>query len=226
MDMPAPNAMHLRPLTLLLLATSQFFIFIPPVLSDSAATTSFSISGAASPAGGAAPPPPAVAADGEVLDSSEIDTWIATNVKEYSAALMEESKAKGSSTLDPVLAAAQEEVKVIKVRKDGKGDFKTIAEAVKSIPNGNNKRKVIWIGPGDWNEKILITRFQPFVTLYGSAESMPSIKYGGTAAKYGTWDSATVVVESDYFMAANIKFVVRILSLSLSLSHCIFPGYI
>ncbi|GAV73395.1 Pectinesterase domain-containing protein [Cephalotus follicularis] len=35
---------------------------------------------------------------------------------------------------------------------------------------------------------------------------MPTLVYSGTAAQFGTVDSATVVVEAEYFMAANIIF--------------------
>ncbi|KAJ0078868.1 hypothetical protein Patl1_23804 [Pistacia atlantica] len=41
----------------------------------------------------------------------------------------------------------------------------------------------------------------------GDPKGMPKIVFDGTAAKYGTVDSATVAVESDYFVAVNIEFV-------------------
>ncbi|KAL2526949.1 putative pectinesterase 63 [Abeliophyllum distichum] len=36
---------------------------------------------------------------------------------------------------------------------------------------------------------------------------MPILVFGGTAAEYGTVDSATLIVESDYFNAVNLKIV-------------------
>ncbi|XP_044512504.1 putative pectinesterase 63 [Mangifera indica] len=44
-------------------------------------------------------------------------------------------------------------------------------------------------------------------TFFGDPKSMPKIVFDRTAAKYGTVDSATVAVESDYFVAINIEFV-------------------
>ncbi|KAJ0079077.1 hypothetical protein Patl1_23792 [Pistacia atlantica] len=115
-------------------------------------------------------------------DSSKLDAWIGQNVKQFV-----ETKSlddKEGSVLDDVLAIAEAGLKVITVKKDGSGDFKTVTNAVKSIPSMNTKRTIIKIGRG-----------------------MPKIVFDGTAAKYGTVDSATVAVESDYFVAVNIEFV-------------------
>lgn len=38
---------------------------------------------------------------------------------------------------------------------------------------------------------------------------MPTLVYNGDAATYGTVDSATLIVESDYFSAVNLNIVVR-----------------
>ncbi|TXG70510.1 hypothetical protein EZV62_005445 [Acer yangbiense] len=80
--------------------------------------------------------------------------------------------------LDPTLAAAEESPQVIKVRKDGSA--------------------------GEYVEKIKIEAVKPFITFYGSPDAMPTISYSGTAYQYGTVDSASLIVDSDYFMAANI----------------------
>ncbi|KAK0597835.1 hypothetical protein LWI29_029030 [Acer saccharum] len=52
--------------------------------------------------------------------------------------------------------------------------------------------------------KIKIEAAKPFITFYGSPDAMPTISYSGTAYQYGTVDSASLIVDSDYFMAANI----------------------
>ncbi|KAI3458388.1 hypothetical protein Pfo_015051 [Paulownia fortunei] len=96
---------------------------------------------------------------------------------------------------------------VIKVRADGSGDFKTITDAIKSIPQGNKNRVIVSIGPGNYTEKIRVDRNKPFITLYGDPNNMPTLVYDGTAARYGTVDSATLIVESDYFSAVNLKVV-------------------
>ncbi|XP_027361828.1 pectinesterase 2-like [Abrus precatorius] len=128
-------------------------------------------------------------------EKAQLNTWFTNNVKP-----LKERKA----TLDPALLTAEEGSKVVKVMQDGSGDFKTITDAINSIPNENTKRVIVYIGAGNYNEKIKIERTKPFVTLYGVPEHMPNLTFGGTAQKYGTVDSATLIVESDYFVAANI----------------------
>ncbi|BFG23047.1 hypothetical protein CerSpe_093210 [Prunus speciosa] len=128
-------------------------------------------------------------------DHSQVNTWFNNNVKPYTAR---------HGTLDPALATAEAGQKVIKVKKDGSGQFKTITDAVNSIPAGNTKRVIVYIGGGVYNEKIIIPRNKPFVTFYGSPTNMPTLTFAGTAKKYGTVDSATVIAESDHFVAANL----------------------
>jgi len=108
------------------------------------------------------------------------------------------------STLDPALVAAEQDRRVITVRKDGTGNFKRITDAINSVPSNNNKRVIIKIGPGEYREKITIDRTKRFVTLYGNPNAKPTLSYGGTAAQYGTVDSGTLIALADYFVAANL----------------------
>jgi len=125
-----------------------------------------------------------------------LNSWFNHNIRPF-------KERKG--TLDPALVKAEETVRIVKVRKNGSGDFKTIKEAVKTVPAGNTARVIIDIGPGEYNEKVLIDFNQPFVSLVGySPSDRPTISYAGTAAKYGTVDSATVIVLAQYFVAANL----------------------
>ncbi|XP_021894382.1 putative pectinesterase 63 [Carica papaya] len=62
-------------------------------------------------------------------------------------------------------------------------------------------RVVVWIGGGTYWEMITIDRSKKFITFYGDLENMPTIVFNGTLY------NATMVVESDYFMAVNIAFV-------------------
>ncbi|CAL0318145.1 unnamed protein product [Lupinus luteus] len=128
-------------------------------------------------------------------DKSQLDKWYNENVQPL---------AQRMDTLDPATIAAEGAATVIKVMQDGSGQFKTINEALKSIPKGSTKRVIVYIGPGTYNEKIRIEREKPFITLYGAPGNMPNLTYGGNALKYGTVDSATLIVESDYFVAANM----------------------
>ncbi|KAL9227115.1 hypothetical protein vseg_002848 [Gypsophila vaccaria] len=129
-------------------------------------------------------------------DGSRIETWFKDVIKPLSLR-------KG--VLEPSLVEAENAVEVITVSKDGSGKFKTITDAIKSIDIGNTNRVIISIAPGEYKEKVKIERFKPYITLYGKdPKNMPVISFDGTAAQYGTVDSATLIVESDYFVAANL----------------------
>ncbi|KAL2227297.1 UNVERIFIED_CONTAM: Pectinesterase 2 [Sesamum indicum] len=103
---------------------------------------------------------------------------------------------------------AEKNVTVVRVRTDGSGDFKTVTDAIKSVPQGNKHRVIISIGPGNYTEKVKIDRYTHFITLYGDPNNMPVMLFDGTAAQFGTLESATLTVESDYFSAVNLKIVV------------------
>jgi len=128
-----------------------------------------------------------------------------------------------ATTLFPPQSSLNGAVRIIRVRGDGTGDFRTVTEAVNSIPSGNNRRVVVWIGMGEYREKVTVDRSKPFLTFYGErnesdTHTMPIITYHATALRYGTVDSATVAVDSDYFVAVNIAFVVRFSPSLLSFS--------
>ncbi|QCD80193.1 putative pectinesterase 63 [Vigna unguiculata] len=117
-----------------------------------------------------------------------------------------------ATTLYPPHSSLNGAVRIVRVRRDGAGDFRTVTEAVNSIPSGNKRRVVVWIGIGEYREKVTVDRTKPFVTFYGErnesdSHTMPIITYHATALRYGTVDSATVAVESDYFVAVNVAFV-------------------
>ncbi|PRQ59696.1 putative pectinesterase [Rosa chinensis] len=138
-------------------------------------------------------------ADGDAVvpaGKSELDKWFNNNVKPF----------KEQKSLDAALVTAEEGAKVVKVMQDG-GDYKKIMEAIDSIPAGNTKRVIVYIGGGTYNEKITIPKNKPFVTLVGDSKNIPNLTYSGDAAKYGTVNSATLAVESDYFTAANLNII-------------------
>ncbi|MCL7022116.1 hypothetical protein MKW94_020889 [Papaver nudicaule] len=126
--------------------------------------------------------------------------WSATNIIPFKVRLND------MGGLEQSLVNAESGVLVISVRQDGFGQFKTITEAIDSVPSGNDRRVIIRIGPGVYKEKINVTQTKPFITFYGSKRHMPKLTFDGTAAQYGTVDSASVIVSSDYFMAVNIIF--------------------
>ncbi|CAN6451357.1 unnamed protein product [Victoria cruziana] len=144
------------------------------------------------------------ASGGSPPADNPLSNWVNEQVMNYQNSQMKAVAAGGS--LDPKLQAAEKNPKVIAVAADGSGDFKTITEAVASVPAGNTDRTIIKIKSGTYNEKVQIENNKPFITFLGSAGSKPTIVFGGTAAKYGTFYSATVCVLSDYFMASNVIF--------------------
>lgn len=150
--------------------------------------------------------PPIVRSDNAKLevpsDKSKLDSWFASTFGAASAAT--------TTALKPAAVSGAGRPKVIKVKKDGTGDFKTVTDAVKSIPDGNKQRVVVWIGPGNYTEKIVLTTEKSFVTFYGDPANMPVLLFAGTAAKYGTVDSASLSVDSDHFVGVNLKVVVSI----------------
>lgn len=76
-------------------------------------------------------------------DKSQVSAWFDANV-------MPASERTGS--IDPALALAETEPSVVKVVQGGGGDFETITEAIESVPEGNDKRMIISIGPGSYKE--------------------------------------------------------------------------
>ncbi|GAV72966.1 Pectinesterase domain-containing protein, partial [Cephalotus follicularis] len=140
-------------------------------------------------------------------NSSKLESWIKHNIKEFHERKARISQGTRRPVLDQVLVRAEDDAQVIKVKKDGSGDFTTVTDAVESIPSGNNRRMVVWIGGGEYWEKITVNSSRSFVTFFGDPQDMPKIVFNGTAFHYGTVYSATVAVESDYFMAVNVAFV-------------------
>ncbi|XP_050207863.1 pectinesterase PPME1-like [Mercurialis annua] len=135
--------------------------------------------------------------DAALIPSSDtaVNDWFQANVKPF---------ASRKGTLDPALAAAEANPKTIKVRKDGSGDFKTVTDALKSIPAKNKQRVIVDIGGGVYNEKVTVEVGKDFVTFIGSSKDKPTIAFGKTAKEVGTDDSATLIVDGDYFVAVNL----------------------
>lgn len=140
-------------------------------------------------------------------NSAILDQWISDNIIDHQ--IRTEEIASGIDTsLDQQLVDAEKKPRYVTVNQDGNGDFATISDAIDSIPENNRQRIVIKIGSGVYKEKVNIERNKPFVTFSGEGNAMPTITFDGTAAEYGTLDSASVIVESPYFIASKIIFEV------------------
>ncbi|KAJ6993510.1 pectinesterase 63 [Populus alba x Populus x berolinensis] len=140
-------------------------------------------------------------------DISKVKAWVAKNINDFNDRKSNDSKGIPRIVLDELLASAEDRLRLIRVAKDGFADFTTISDALETIPKDNKRRTIIQIGGGEYWEKITIKCNKPFITFYGDPMDIPRIVFNGTASRYGTIYSATVAVESDYFMAVNVAFV-------------------
>ncbi|KAE8673721.1 Pectinesterase isoform 2 [Hibiscus syriacus] len=131
-------------------------------------------------------------------DKSKVNDWFSSVIKPLN---------QRAGTLDPELVEAETEPKIIKVKQGDGGDFTTIMKAIDSVPAGNNKRVIISIGPGSYQEKITIPRDKPYVTLMGDPKNMPNLTFDATAKDYGTVDSGTLTTLSSYFVGAYLNII-------------------
>ncbi|KAA0058538.1 putative pectinesterase 53 isoform X1 [Cucumis melo var. makuwa] len=155
-------------------------------------------------------------------EREDYKNWLSWNLQNYKkkAGLVNRSTAKlgrsykGGGVLDDKLKKAEMNKVRIIVSQDGTGDFKTVGEAISSIPKPNSKRVILVINPGVYSEKITIPKSLPFVTFLGNgSDDQPTITGNDTASvtgadgkPLGTLKSATVAVDANYFVAINMKF--------------------
>ncbi|KAG7971111.1 hypothetical protein I3843_07G119000 [Carya illinoinensis] len=158
--------------------------------------------------------------------------WISWNIKNYqqkatlkgTESIVLEARGRGAARkvglLDAKLSKAEMNKVSLSVSQNESGDFKTIRDALNSIPLPNTRRVILLIKPGvyrydrgDSREKISIPRALPFVTFAGDANDPPTITGNDTASvagrdgmPLGTFHSATVAVDANYFVAVNVKF--------------------
>ncbi|XP_047337244.1 pectinesterase QRT1-like [Impatiens glandulifera] len=105
--------------------------------------------------------------------------------------------------------------RVIVVDKTGRGDSLTVQGAIDMVPHNNSQRIKIHILPGIYREKVYIPASKPLISLIGyeNRSSETIITWNNKASDkdmngvvLGTYKSATVTIESDYFCATAITF--------------------
>jgi pectinesterase len=102
----------------------------------------------------------------------------------------------------PAIAAVH-----VVVSQDGKGDFKTIQQAIDHAPLYGEDRLIVEIRPGTYHERVMVPQDRPRVTFQGSDAATTVITYSMSAiAAGGTFFSAVVHVEANEFQAENITF--------------------
>ncbi|WP_097129873.1 pectinesterase family protein [Pedobacter xixiisoli] len=101
----------------------------------------------------------------------------------------------------------------IVVSQDGSGNYKTIKEALASVPDNNQKAIIIYIKNGNYKEKLVFGKLKTNIALIGEDVNKTIITYDDYASKkdvngkdIGTFGSYTVSIECDNFIASNITF--------------------
>ena len=103
--------------------------------------------------------------------------------------------------------------KQIIVAQDGTGNFKTIKEAINSVPDNNSSTIIIHVKNGVYKEKLDIAKNKTNITLLGQDVNKTIITYDDYASKkdsagknIGTSGSTSVYIRCDNFSAENITF--------------------
>ncbi|CAA0816767.1 Probable pectinesterase/pectinesterase inhibitor 21 [Striga hermonthica] len=93
------------------------------------------------------------------------------------------------------------------VAKDGTGKYRTINEALKDVPKNNNRTFVVYVKEGVYEEKVWINSSLTHLMIVGDGPTKTRITgrlnfIDGT----GTYQTATVAVQADDFIARDIGF--------------------
>ncbi|KAJ7960914.1 Pectinesterase [Quillaja saponaria] len=103
--------------------------------------------------------------------------------------------------------------RIIVVDKNGGGNSRTVQGAVNMVPQHNSERVKIYIRPGIYREKVFVPSSKPYISFIGNENrasgtvitwNNKASDRDSTGGELGTYRSATVAVESDYFCASGI----------------------
>ncbi|KAL6627763.1 hypothetical protein ACP70R_031489 [Stipagrostis hirtigluma subsp. patula] len=98
-------------------------------------------------------------------------------------------------------------VRSIYVNQNGSRNFKSIKDAVDSIPYGNNQWIRVHLAAGVYKEKVTIPMYKSFILLEGEGRDQTSIEWSDHAGgDSGTASSPTFAVYATDFMARHITF--------------------
>ncbi|CAL5185643.1 unnamed protein product [Lathyrus oleraceus] len=138
----------------------------------------------------------------------DFEEWLSFNLENH-----KEETNLLQQNVDSKLREAESQKVIIRVNKNSQANFKTIKEALNSIPVPNTKRVIILIAAGVYREKIVIPETLPFITFSGDAMNRTVITWNDSYSTIGsdghpleTFNSASVAVNADYFVAINIVF--------------------
>ncbi|KAJ8766978.1 hypothetical protein K2173_012453 [Erythroxylum novogranatense] len=104
---------------------------------------------------------------------------------------------------------------VIVVDQNGTGDSLTVQGAIDMVPNYNTERVKIYILPGVYREKVYVPKHKPYISFIGDEQRVSEtvITWHNKASdtdergnELGTYRSASITIDSDYFCATGITF--------------------
>lgn len=103
--------------------------------------------------------------------------------------------------------------KRIIVSQDGKGNYRTIQEAINAVPDRNMNRTEIFVKKGSYKERVIVSKSKINITLIGEDAKETIITWDDYAAKkdssgkdLGTFRTATFYIYGTGFSAKNITF--------------------
>lgn len=105
--------------------------------------------------------------------------------------------------------------RVIVVDKNGDADSITVQGAVDMVPVHNTRRVKIFIRPGIYREKVFVPNSKSYISFIGNKNRISDtvITWNSKASdkdnhgpELGTYRSASIAIESDYFCATGITF--------------------
>ncbi|CDY50215.1 BnaC08g14890D [Brassica napus] len=105
-----------------------------------------------------------------------------------------------------ILLQALESKADVTVSKDGSGKFTTVKEAVASAPENSKTRYTILVKRGTYLENVIIGKNKTNLTILGEGSNLTTItgSWNHVDGK-GTYDSATLAVDGEGFMAGPTK---------------------
>ncbi|KAJ1383456.1 Pectinesterase, catalytic [Sesbania bispinosa] len=90
---------------------------------------------------------------------------------------------------------------------DGSGDFKSINEALKHVPEDNEEPFVIYIKEGIYQEYVEVTKQMTYVVFVGDGGQKTRITGNKNFIDgINTYRTATVAIQGDHFVAMNMGF--------------------
>ncbi|KAF6142707.1 hypothetical protein GIB67_018418 [Kingdonia uniflora] len=107
--------------------------------------------------------------------------------------------------------------RVLSVSQDGSSNYRTVQEAIDSIPFCNTCRTIIRVAPGIYKQPVYVPKTKNLITIAGLNPDLTVLTWNNTATKIehhqesrligtGTFGCGSVIVEGEDFIAENVTF--------------------